>query len=233
MRTNNDRTSSLSTLRLYLALMLYMVFSKIVLGFLRVDYTDPSQAAIFTWSSIVLLTVAGMIGLALAARSGFPVAWDKNISNFKRIGIPALLGMAFGILSLIINGLLHLPKVDIGFPASLFVYSAGAIVVEVFYRLLPLPFLLWIISTVLLRGRGQEITFWILAILLSALEPWAQYHALANLGVTGIPLALTALEIYVANLTQAYFFRKYGLFASLTIRLSHYIIWHVVGMMLY
>ena len=52
---------------------------------------------------------------------------------------------------------------NIDFPGSLLAYSAGGILVDVEYRLFTVPFSLWLISSVLLRGRGQVRTFWVLA----------------------------------------------------------------------
>lgn len=224
---------SSSTITTYLALILYLVLSKFLLGYLQVTYSDPSQAAIFQWSSIATLAVIGLIGVWLADRSGFPSPWDRSISNHQRFVIPAAIGILLGAVSLGVNTILRLPKIDLGFPASLFVYSAGAIVVEVFYRWLPLPLLLWLISTVFLRNKGQEITFWILAVLLSTLEPLARAGALIRMGVAGFPWALNLVEIYLVNLLQAYFFRRYGFLASLTIRLSHYLVWHIIGSILF
>lgn len=221
-----------STVWVYLALMVYLILAKIILSFIPVTYTDPSQGAVLQWPSIGILIVAGLIGVFLADRTGFPLAWDDRISNRQRLLIPALLGLVLGIVALVINSLLHLSKVDIAFPASVFVYSAGSIAVEVFYRLVPLPLFLWLISTIMLRNKWQDQIFWILAVLLSVLEPLAQTRALMGLGVTTLSLILIALEIYAANLTQAYIFRRYGFLATLVIRLSYYLIWHVVGSVL-
>jgi hypothetical protein len=43
---------------------------------------------------------------------------------------------------------------NIDFPGSLLAYSAGAIQVEVVFRLFGLPFLLWLVSGVVLRSPG-------------------------------------------------------------------------------
>jgi hypothetical protein len=46
--------------------------------------------------------------------------------------------------------------------------------IENTFLLLPLPPLLWLISGVLFRGRGQTPTFWALAVLSAAAEPLLQ-----------------------------------------------------------
>ena len=218
-----------STMRAYLALIAYLALAKIALALLPVSFTDPSQAAIFDWTSIAILAAAGLIGSWFAEQTGFAPAWGGGISVRNRLLIPALAGMSFGIVSLAINHMMQLPKLDIAFPASALVYSGGAIAVEVFYRLGPLPIMHWLLSAVLLRGRWPGPTFAMLAALLSTLEPLGQGRALLQLGVPALPLAVTVFEIYLANLTQAYLFRRFGFLASLTLRLGHYFLWHVIG----
>jgi hypothetical protein len=46
--------------------------------------------------------------------------------------------------------------------------------VEVSYRLLAVPMLLWLISGLVLRGRWQVQVFWLLAVLSSPVEPVSQ-----------------------------------------------------------
>jgi hypothetical protein len=50
------------------------------------------------------------------------------------------------------------------------VYAGGAIIVEVFYRLIPIPLVI-LVSNVLLRGPWQQQVFWVLAALTSLVEP--------------------------------------------------------------
>jgi hypothetical protein len=53
-------------------------------------------------------------------------------------------------------------------------YSGGAVIVEALYRLILITLPLWLIANVILRRRGQTQVFWVLALLVSALEPAAQ-----------------------------------------------------------
>ena len=116
---------------------------------------------------------------------------------------------------------------DVAFPASIFVYSAGAVFVEVVYRLFTIPLLLAIISIVV---RGQSVrdkVFWALAILTSLIEPLTNTAASQYLA----PLALTfvLVQVFGANLLQAVFFRKYGFLAAILLRVAFYIPVHIIG----
>ena len=88
-----------------------------------------------------------------------------------------------------------------------------------------IPVLLWIVSSLLLRGRGREPTFWTIAALTSLLEP------VGDLGLRdqGLP-TMTAVfaQDYALNFTQAWFFRKWGFLAAIAVRVAFYAVWHVL-----
>jgi hypothetical protein len=108
----------------------------------------------------------------------------------------------------------------------LLIFTAAPILVEVLYRLLLIPLLLWLISTVILSGRAQNTIFWVLAVATSLLEPLTQFPDLQILS-PGVASILAA-EYFAINLTQAYFFRKYGFLAAILVRVGFYVVWHVL-----
>jgi hypothetical protein len=116
-------------------------------------------------------------------------------------------------------------SIHISFPASVIVYPGGAIIVEILYRLFPLPLLVWLVSNLLLRERRQTETFWAAAIVLSTIEP------LGDLGLKAFGFATMAAvfaEDYALNLTQAYLFRRLGFLAAILMRAVFYVVWHVL-----
>ena len=145
--------------------------------------TDP-RAVLFSWPVIAADGLLGLVGIWLSHRTGFPAAWDARITGVQRVVIPALLGVALGVIQAGLDAVFHwtafsvqaggLPSFNAPFPGSVLFYPGGAILVEVVYRLLPVPLLLWLISNVLLRGRAQPYVFWILAVLTSLIEPASQ-----------------------------------------------------------
>jgi len=138
-------------------------------------------ASEFAWSTIAMYAVIGLIGVLFSLKTGFPDALDKDISNRQRFVVPISLGVALGILAIIIDLFTHGTKFmeaqsgeasfKVYSPASLFVYSGGIVLVEAIFRIFAIPVSLWLISNLILRGRGQNQTFWVLAILLSLFEP--------------------------------------------------------------
>jgi len=180
--------------------------------------------------------VLGTIGIVLADRTGFPSGWDSSIALRERVWLPIVIGIAFGVASAILDRFTGLTALftsmnpgqpfNVPFPGSIAFYAGGAIVVEVLYRLLPIPLLLWLISSLLLRGRGQTQVFWLLAIVLSLVEPATQELAVIRAG-TEIAVAMTVIHVYLFNLAQAITFRRAGFLASIIMRVSQYMIWHV------
>ncbi len=94
------------------------------------------------------------------------------------------------------------------------------------YRLLPIPLLLWLVSNVALRGRWREQTFWVLAVLTSAIEPLSQETSVLPHGVL-LFAGLFGLG-YAFNFAQAVFFRRSGFLASIVVRLGYYAVWHIL-----
>ena len=134
-----------------------------------------------------------------AARTGFPAAWDARIPAPRRLLLPFLVGAGFGALAVAVEEATHslrileglLGPATVAFPASLLVYGAGAIKWELLFLLFPVPLLLWLVSGVALRGRGQARTFWVLAALSAAVEPPLQGVPLLVLSAGAIgPTAL-------------------------------------------
>ncbi len=73
------------------------------------------------------------------------------------------------------------------------------------------------------KGRYLDYFFWTGAILTSLREPLEQH------GDDTILVVLYALITgFFMNLLQAVYFRRAGFLASLTLRLGHYLIWHIL-----
>jgi hypothetical protein len=106
-----------------------------------VQFVDRSQSGLFESQGVIAIGVMGLIGVWLSMYTGFPNAWDAGISNTQRLIIPIIAGLLLGSLFLatdLVTNMsqlqqehLNVQATDVSFPASIFVYSAGAIFVEV------------------------------------------------------------------------------------------------------
>ena len=225
----------------WLALMAYWGLVSVILTFSpapasgrQLPPTDVLTHAVYT--------VAGLVGILFAHKTGFPAAWDVRIPLKSRFLLPTLLGIGLGILSSavdeitgaskILEGVLGTPF-NVAFPHSLLTSTSQAAQFEVtFLRLLGIPLLLWLISSVMLKGRAQEPVFWVLAAITSAIEPFVirgiPLLILSN-GLISIPTFVGyAVTSYALNFGQATFFRKSGLLAAVLLRVVYYLVWHVI-----
>lgn len=221
-------------LRLFLGLAGYLVFVKIVLTLAPGVFRSPAQAKVFEWPLLALWTALGGLGVFLSERTGFPQPWEEGGAR-RRILEPAIRGIALGILAVITDaatGWSHavaakmgLPSIHIEFPASALVYPGGAVIVEILYRLFPIPVLLWLLTQIPALRNRESAVFWVLAVLTSFLEP------LGDLGLRSLGFATMAsvfAQDYALNFLQGWTFRRRGFLAAIVVRVAFYIVWHVV-----
>ena len=202
-----------------------------------VQFMDRSQSGLFEPQGVIAIGIMGLIGVFLSMRTGFPNAWDARVSNRQRLFIPIIAGFLLGSLFLATDLItdmsrlqqehLNMQSTDVAFPASIFVYSAAAIFVEVVYRLLTIPLLLALISVVVRSQGAREKVFWTLAILTSLIEPIT--NTAASQYLTPLALTFVLVQAFAANFLQAVFFRKYGFLAAILLRVAFYVPFHVIG----
>ncbi len=225
------------SVRVWLLLVAFLIAAKICMQlFFPTTFADPSQAALFAWPSLTIFSVVGLIGVLLSERTGFPDAWSGQTSSFRGLLLPILIGMAWALIPIGMDRLTGYTRLVaarhgiaqqyVGFWQSLVGFSTGAILVEIVYRLLVIPLVLWLVSNLIFKKKHQATTFWILALLTSALEPLGQLSDLPVM--SGLSLIVLFSQQYLFNLTQATFFRRYGFLASILVRVGFYFVWHTL-----
>ncbi len=225
------------SVRVWFLLVAFLIAAKVCMQLLfPTTFADPSQAALFAWPSLIAFSVIGLAGVLLSERTGFPDAWSGRISSFRRLLLPVLVGMAWALIPIGMDRLTGYTRLVaarhgiaqqyVGFWQSLLGFSTGAILVEIVYRLMVIPLVLWLVSNLLFKKRRQATIFWILALLTSALEPLGQLSDLTVM--SGLPFIVLFSQQYLFNLTQATFFRRYGFLASILVRVGFYFVWHTL-----
>lgn len=213
------------------SLISYLLFIGIcVIGIFWGTYLVEPYPFLRVWNWVPLAFLfLGIPFIIFQKQAGIPEFWEKNISNKSRIWLPALIGIGFGVLDVvIIKGILHpepyteLPPFLQPFPYSMFLYFSGALEIEVFYRLIPIVLVLFIFSKIK-KGKYQNQAFWVMAVLTALREPLEQIPSGAD---WYIGYALTSG--FAMNFIQAIYFKKSGFIANLSLRLGHYLIWHVL-----
>lgn len=212
-------------------LIIYLCFLLIAwLGSLYGEAILGDYAFLRVWQlDNILILLFGIPFLWLQSEAGLPDFWVTTISTKNRLLLPGTIGMIFGILDvLVIKFLMHpqpyteLPPFLQPFPYSLFLYFSGALEIEVFYRLIPMTIFL-LIGTLFQKGKYWNTFFWISAVLTSVREPIEQ---LPDMGLLFISYSF--VTGFLMNFLQAIYFKKSGFLASMSIRLGHYVIWHIL-----
>ena len=229
-----------NSVRVWLGCVAFLVIVELYIVLIGGGLEKDPRIGLFAPLSIAAFGIAGLVGIWFSHRTGFPAAWDSRVSNRHRLFYPILWGIGLGVALVAHDLVFHWTaayKEIIGapsfnalapFPGPLLFYGGGAIIVEVFYRLLPIPLLLWLVSNLALRGRLRESVFWVLAALTSLIEPATQdLAALQRPGLEAAAATVFGID-YVLNLVQAVMFRRYGFLAAIVVRISTYVVWHVI-----
>lgn len=190
--------------------------------------TQYSNLRIWEWENMAWLGL-GIPFLFLQSAAGLPNFIETNIPNKHRFLQPMFFGAVFGILDiLVIKVLQHpesyteLPPFLQPFPYSIFLFFSGALEVEVFYRLIPMTLLL-LLGNKIAKGKYYD-HFLGSAIILTALrEPLEQFPS----GQIAYLLYAFLTGLFM-NALQAVYFKKAGFLASLSMRLGHYLFWHIL-----
>jgi hypothetical protein len=189
---------------------------------------SQNNIRVWDWMNVALLLI-GLPFILLQKEAGLPEVSEPSISNKKRVLHPFLIGLFFGALDvLIVKFIMHpqpyesLPPFLQPFPYSVFLFTSGALEIEIFYRLIPVTLVL-LLGKWIFKNKYAPVFFWMAAILTSLREPLEQFPS----GPTWFIIYATASG-FLMNLLQAVYFRKAGFLASLTIRLGHYFLWHIL-----
>ena len=211
-------------------------------GLLTPELPAPKLVLALANAGIMLFLYGGLgfLGLKLSQRLGFPDLWDQKIPSKQRFLIPALIGAGLGVFLIIADTIFSRfhtlgPLPHPLFPASIIASLSAGIGEELLFRLFFIPFWVWLISYIILKKRGQNQIFWIVAFLSALAFAFGHLPAvmiLYNLKtVSEIPPALMAEIILlngVVSLFAAYYFRKFGFLAPVGIHFWTDVIWHVI-----
>lgn len=199
------------------------------------------QVALISSASILIFYGGlGWVGLRLTRKLGYPDLLDTRVTNRQRFLTPMIVGLWMGLLFIVADNLFSrfhsygtLPHP--AFPLSIVASLTAGIGEEIMFRLFFIPVLVWLISRVVLKGGQERVTFWNAAIFSGMF--FAAGHLPSLMMMLGaqtladIPPAMMA-EVFLLNgalsLVAAYFLRKSGYLAAVTVHTSTDIVWHVI-----
>jgi hypothetical protein len=214
-----------------LFLISYLILVKIVFLLFPTVFPLQDQASAFAWITIAAIAGMGVIGFLLTDRAGFPQIWDAKVSNRQRIVIPCIVGLLYGIET-VLRDLPNPEPIHLKLPLSILFYSYGAVLLEIMLRLFTVTLVTWFLYRLVFRRRWQTAAFWIAAVVAAFYEPMPRVQEeMATTPPIAVPKIFVdwATEpLFLANVLSAYLYRKYGFLAPLIMRLSHYLVWHIL-----
>ncbi len=153
-------------MRLYAWLIASLIACRIALSFVPLDFKTPGQRLMLEWWFLAAGAAYGAIGVLLLSRTGFPgVATTR-----KGAVVAAAHGLVFGLATVAYDFLRPMPNLHHPLPEGLLFYWYGGVVSEIWFHLLPVPLFVFVVSSLLLRGRHQEPAFWVALLLFSGWE---------------------------------------------------------------
>lgn len=208
---------------------IFILISVVIITILFGDLLQQQGISIRRWDWNNLIFVLPIIPLLfLQQTASLPTVQtinEKKNGWFSSFGV----GIIFGLLDvLIIKIIMHpepymeMPPFLQPFPYSTFLYSSGALEVELYYRMIPLTILL-LINTYFLKSKFRNTFIFALGIITSIIEPMQQFPGGAVWFIVYATISGIAM-----NAWQFRCYLKYGFVASLAVRLGHYMIWHIL-----
>jgi len=210
-------------------------FGLIVIGvichILFLPFYPDSLTMIMNWISIPFYSILGYLGLRIFEEdAGFPDMLEEEISNRKRLLIPLILGVIFAIGAILFDMLnpYKIPRLPL--PISIPYWIFVAIFDEFFWRLFLLTFLIWLISHVIKDDEKQEKIFWFVVVLEAVLYMLLQTSMfIQNVGPITPVLFLQIILIGGGfTVIACYCYRKGGFLAVMVLRLTQYMLYHVL-----
>ncbi|TFG03091.1 MAG: hypothetical protein EU540_00410 [Promethearchaeota archaeon] len=198
---------------------------------LFLPYYPNSMMIIMNWISIPFYSILGYLGLRIFEEdAGFPDMLEEEISNRQRLFIPLILGVifAFGAILFDILNPYKVPRLPL--PISIPYWIFVAIFDEFFWRLFLLTFLIWLISRIFKDDEKQEKIFWFVVVLEAVLYMLLQTTMfIQNVGPITPVLFLQIILIGGGfTVIACYCYRKGGFLAVMVLRLTQYMLYHVL-----
>jgi hypothetical protein len=214
----------------------YIAFAVLSLGVaalvVMLDFSNDLAFARFLGPASPSLVFLGVIVLGfvlwsiLLDRGWFVIYAKDNASGLRRAAGLAT-GLAF--IMIVLDPMIGLPRdLNIPFPDAVLLYPAMGFLVEIVFHLLPLTLLL-IFLTPVRRNIGHGPVVWACIVVVALLEPAYQVAALES-AAPYPPWAVwyVGLHVFLINLLQLHFFKRYDFVTMYAFRLAYYLLWHLV-----
>lgn len=197
-------------------------------GILYFSNKDSFQTYFGSLNPLLVIFLLGLLGITLLTfllTHGWFAIYKKH--NLQRLFLTSSLAALFVLATILVDIKVVFPKdLNVPFPQSLLFYPAIGYVVEILFHLLPISFLL-IILTALFKNADRKKILWVCILSVAVLEPIYQ-----TIGFVGqYPLwtvGYVGLDVLLFNLVQLTIFERYDFISMFSFRLAYYLLWHII-----
>jgi hypothetical protein len=210
-------------------------------------FGPPSWQLFLSLRGTVVISLLGLIGIFFLNRSSLRGLWDSDLGAKQKVLIPVIAGIVLGLVSIAIRRFTPVDAMLADFARSLgaktaaptlvgatLAYLSGGILINIVYFLILIPPIVYVVSDRLLKGEKQGVVYWSIATPLALLEPLTNpplafsIDAFGTIGAIGM-VAFGA----VFTMTQAWFMRRAGFVALVSVRLGFYAVTKLLYPLLY
>lgn len=176
--------------------------------------------------AIISISLLGFVLLSVLLSRGWLAIFRS--ANIKGLMIAVGFGALFGLVMLLVDLRVLFPDdLNKSFPESLLFYPAMGYIVEILFHVLPVTLLLVALTSLFGQMNFEKLILPCI-FLISLLEPIYQTKIGFSRSYPVLVTGYVALHIYLMNLCQLLVFRHYDFVSMFSLRLSYYLIWHIV-----
>jgi len=176
---------------------------------------------------LVVMVAAGFVGAAafwILSRFGFVIVQGRR--TLEGLRLSAVFATLLALAVVVADVLLRYPEdLNVPVPRALLFYPAIGLTAEVAFHLVPLAFLLPVLSSVVPRV-GRERVVWSALALVAVSEP--VFQVLVGGGGAGLVDVYTWVHVFVLASLQLYVFRRFDFASMYGFRLVYYAYWHIL-----
>ncbi len=193
------------------------------------------QGAAFTWQALLVVIALGAAGLFAERALRLPQAGENRKRDRAGLLWALTSGVAYGLITIAkdlydrsVHATAQLSSVHMALPWSIPFYLYGAIFLEMFLRLGCLCVLVWLISSLALRGKAFATVFWLVNCVVALYEilPYTLQHIARQ---EWLAVAATPLEpLYFSNVFEGWLLLRFGWVTPVIFRIAFYAVWHVL-----
>jgi hypothetical protein len=176
--------------------------------------------------ALAIVIFLGIVLLTFLLTRGWFVIYGQD--TLKGMTVALILGSLLAIVAILVDLRVVFPQdMNVAFPESLLFYPAIGYFAEILFHVLPLTFLL-ILLTSLSKNLEFRSVVWVCILIVSLVEPIFQIIFGTSSQNPYWSRRFVGLHVFLISLLQPAVFKRYDFVSMYSFRLVYYLLWHIV-----